>query len=135
MDTDRNPDTTMTDVTHPIEGQIVLLAGAKASVPLTRLSELLERTQCHLEPRRGELARQYEHIDADGVEYYLAEVGYWEDVGGQLGFTDRETDAVRRTHEEQFRRDGRRLDRREEFETALDIREIVATPPSSRSSR
>jgi len=122
-------------VTHPIEGQVVLLAGAKASVTLTQLSALLERVQKRVQRRREEYARQYERIDADGIEYYLVETDYWDRVGERLGFDDRETDAVRRTHEEQFRRDGRRLDRREEFETALDIRTVVAITPPTRSCR
>jgi hypothetical protein len=112
---------------HPIDGQVVLLAGAQASVTLERLSALLARTQPALRQRRDEYARQYERVDgSDGVAYYLAERGHWDDLGAALGFDDRERDAIRRTHAAQFRRDGRRLDRTAEFETALEVREAVA---------
>lgn len=116
----------MTD-RHPIEGQIVLLAAAQASVTLEHLSKLLARAQPALRQRRDEYDRQYERIDGSGgVVYYLAETGHWADVGASLGFADREVDAVRRTHTAQFRRDGRRLGRSAEFESALELRDAVA---------
>lgn len=144
------------DRSHPIEGQVVLLAGAKASVPLWRLSALLEDVQRHLADRREEYDRRFERVDvpveddadanddvdadadadtaddADGESrrvYYLAGDDHWERVGERLGLDDREVDAVRRTHREQLRRDGRRLDREEEFETAVEIRDPVAVAP------
>jgi hypothetical protein len=43
-------------------------------------------------------------------------------VGERLGLTARECEAVRRAHEEQLRRVGTETGRREEFESALDIR-------------
>lgn len=127
----------MTDPCHPIEGQIVLLAGARASVTLSRLSRLVGRAQRHVRERRDEYDRRCERIEgSDGLVYYLADAGHWDAVGGTLGFDDREADAVRRAHAEQFRRDGRRLDRGEEFDATLEIREPVAMAPrSSRSSR
>jgi len=122
----------MAEVTHPIEGQVVLLAGAQASVTLTHLSELLERVQHHVAESRAEYDRQYERIPASrDADYYLADRGRWDALGRQLELDDREVDAVRRTHAEQFRRDGRRQDRREEFETTLDIRDVVAIAPSN----
>lgn len=112
--------------THPIEGQVVLLAGARASVTLARLSELTERAGRYVRDGREEFERRYERIDgSDGLAYYLVEVGYWDGVGEALGLTDREADALRRVHAEQFRRDGRRLDRLDEFETSMEIREVV----------
>jgi hypothetical protein len=110
---------------HPIEGQVVLLAGARASVPLNRLSELLARVHGHLVDRRERYEREFERVDADDTVYYLAGSGHWATVADDLGLTDREIDAVQRTHETQFLRDGRRLDRSEEFEAALDIRQPV----------
>jgi hypothetical protein len=115
---------------HPIEGQIVLLAGAKASVSLTRLSDLLADVQGHLAARTDEYQRQFEHIDArgDGV-YVLAEGGHWETLGSELDFTKREAQAVSRTHKAQFERDGRRMSREKEFETTLEIRDVLAVNP------
>jgi len=111
--------------THPIEGQVLLLAGARASVTLGRLSELTERAHRHHVGRDG-LKRRYERIDGtDGRTYFLVDVGHWREVGEELGLARREADALRRVHAEQFRRDGRRLDRLAEFETSLEIREVV----------
>jgi len=112
----------MSDQPHPIEGQIVLLAGAKSSVTLDRLSDLLEEVQSHLAKSRSEYERQFECIEGTDTEYYLAGVDHWGTVAAELGLNSRERDAVRRAHEAQFRRDGRRLDREEEFETTLAIR-------------
>jgi hypothetical protein len=120
----------MAEVPHPIEGQVVLLAGAQASVTLTHLSDLLERVQHHVADSRAEYDREYERIPACGdADYYLTDQDRWDAIGRRLELEDREIDAVRRTHAEQFRRDGRRQDRREEFETALDIRDVVAIAP------
>ena len=116
--------------THPIEGQIVLLAGAQASVTLQRLSALLAEVQRHLAPSRAAYERRFERLEGAEHVYYLAGLDHWERVGDDLGLSEAETDAVRRAHEAQFRRDGRRLDRTEEFETALEIRHpVVIGPP------
>lgn len=120
----------MTEVLHPIEGQVVLMAGAKASIPLPKLSELLGRIQEYLGGRLEEYEQRFERIDgSDNVVYYLAERSYWDDIGRELGLSEREVDAVRRTHEAQFERDGRRLGRAEEFETSLEIRDVLAVAP------
>ena len=110
---------------HPIEGQVVLLAGARASVPLHRLSELLDRVHGELADRRERYEREFERVDAGDTVYYLADADYWTTAADDFGLTEREADAVRRAHEKQFLRDGRRLDRTGEFETALDIRQPV----------
>ena len=124
----------MAERRRAIEGQIVLLAGAQASVTLPHLSGLLDRTAGYLTDRRETYERRFERVDGpDDTSYYLANAGHWDHVGAQLGFDDRETDAVRRTHAAQFERDGRRMGREEEFETTLEIRDVVAMP--SRSSR
>jgi hypothetical protein len=115
----------MSDQSHPIEGQVVLLAGARASVPLQRLSPLLDRVQRHLADQQQAYERQYERVDADGTVYYLAGSDHWPAVGDALDLAENEVDAVRRAHEKQFLRDGRRLDREAEFEAALDIRQPV----------
>ena len=117
---------------HPIEGQVVLLAGAKASVSLARLSDLLSEAQEYLADEADEYDRRFERIDGcDGGIYFLAEERHWERLGTELGFTKREARAVARTHNAQFERDGRRMDREEEFETTLEIRDVVAVNPAA----
>ena len=111
---------------EPIEGQVLLLTAAKASVPPTRLPDLVERAQQALESERERYRREYEQLYADErLEAFLAEWGHWEALGDDLGLTDRERSAVRRAHEEQLLRIGRETDREAEFETALEIREPV----------
>ena len=118
------------EVRHPIESQIVLLAGAKASVSLARLSELLADVQPHLAANREEYERRFEHIDADGEGvYFLADEGYWHTVREELGLTEREIEAIARSHTAQFERDGRRMGREEEFETTLEIRDVLLVNP------
>ncbi|WP_254766921.1 hypothetical protein [Salinilacihabitans rarus] len=114
----------------PIEGQVLLLAAAKASVPPTRLPELVDRVRDELDPGVERYRREYECVHEDDERAaFLVEWGHWEDVGERLGFSRREVAAVRRAHEEQLLRIGRRAGREAEFETALEIREpvIVAT--------
>lgn len=124
--TDGEVDETPDESSHPIEGQIVMLAGAKASVPVQKLPDLLEQVDEELSERTEAYERTYEQIHAaDGREYYAAESGHWVDVGVETGLGSREADAVRRAHEEQLLRAGRRADRREEFETTLEIRDVV----------
>jgi len=116
---------------EPIEGQVLLLTAAKASVPATRLPDLVERTQARLGPERERYRREFERCYAgDDLEAFLVGWGHWEDVGEEIGLTDRELSAVRRAHEEQLLRIGRRTDREAEFETALEIREpvVIAAP-------
>ena len=110
---------------HPIEDQVVLLAGARASVPLHRLSELLADVHVYVSGRRERYEREFERVDAGDTVYYLAGGDHWATVADDLGLTEREVGAVQRTHEKQFLRDGRRLDRTGEFEAALDIRQPV----------
>lgn len=110
----------------PIEGQVLLLAATKASVPGDRVPELAERVQNALGPRIEEYRRRYEciHENGDGC-WFLVPGDHWGTVTADLGLERREGDAVRRAHEEQLKRLGKRLDRREEFETALEIRSCV----------
>jgi len=110
----------------PIEGQIVLLAGAKASVTVRRLYELVSTAQEAIHERRERYERRYERIDGtDDRVYYLVETDYWNGLCAGLDLGERECDSLRRVHAEQFRRDGRRLDRAEEFESALELRSVV----------
>lgn len=117
----------MADV--PIDGQVIVLTAAKASVPPARLPDLLERTAAHLNPQLERYHREYERIYGDEHrEAFLVEWGHWDEVGATLELDDREASAVRRAHEEQLLRIGRRRDREAEFETALEIREAVFLP-------
>ncbi|ELZ11428.1 hypothetical protein C478_13495 [Natrinema thermotolerans DSM 11552] len=116
---------------EPIEGQVLLLTAAKASVPATRLPDLIERAQARVGPDRERYRREFERCYADDdLEAFLVSWGHWEGIGEEIGLTDRELSAVRRAHEEQLLRIGRRTDREAEFETALEIREpvVIATP-------
>ena len=111
---------------EPIDGQVLLLTAAKASVPPARLPDLVELAQVDLESRLEEYRRGYEcAYEGDDRCAFFVEWGHWEEIGDRLGFTDRERSAVRRAHEEQLLRIGRREDRLEEFESALEIRDPV----------
>ncbi|WP_226481197.1 hypothetical protein [Natrinema amylolyticum] len=111
---------------QPIEGQVLVLTAAKASVPPTRLPDLVERAQVALGPKLERYRREYERLyAADDREIFLVDWGHWEALGDEIRLSDRELSAVRRAHEEQLLRIGRRTDREDEFETALEIREPV----------
>lgn len=121
---------------EPIEGQILLLTAAKASVASTRLPELVERAQAHLAPERQRYRQEYERVHADDQrEAFLVEWGHWESLGEVLEASERELSAIRRAHEEQLLRIGRRTDREEEFEAALEIREPVCIGTNDDSGR
>jgi len=64
-------------------------------------------------------------VNGDGREAFLVDGDHWERVGAELGLGERERDAVRRAHAAQLERLGSETDRREEFETALEIREAA----------
>lgn len=110
----------------PLDGDVLVLAGAKASVSPDRLPELVRRAQRRLGPRLEEFERAYETVAADEERVvFLVSTGFWSDVGAELGLESREADALRRAHGQQLRRIGTRQDRRDEFESALEIREAV----------
>ncbi|EJN58499.1 hypothetical protein [Halogranum rubrum] len=110
----------------PIEGQILVLTAAKASVPPKALPYLLRRVQADLGPRLDDYYQAFELVDEDSERAtFLVSRDHWRTIGDRLGFDRRETDAVERAHTEQLRRVASRLDRRDEFETALEIRSAV----------
>lgn len=112
---------------EPIEGQILLLAGAKASVDPARLSDLVDLVQADLGDELDSYRSRYERVhDDDEREVFLVDEDHWETVGDRLELSARETDAVRRAHHEQLLRIGRREDREPEFEAAIEIRAPVA---------
>ncbi|MFC7228099.1 hypothetical protein N0B31_11865 [Salinirubellus salinus] len=118
----------------PLDGEVLLLAGAKASLSPRRLPVLVDAAQAHL---RGELARyrrEYEAVyEDDRFVVFLVEPDHWDGLAATLGVNDRERDALRRAHAEQLRWVGRDADRLDEFESALEIREavVVGTGPES----
>lgn len=109
-----------------IDGQVLLLAAAKASVGPQRLPDLVDIVQAHLDDRRSEYRGQYEVAfeQSERVGFFV-EGGHWEALGRRLGLEERERDAVERVHTEQFHRIGRETGREDEFDAALDIREAV----------
>jgi hypothetical protein len=110
----------------PIDGQILVLTAAKASVPPKALPDLLRRVQADLGPRLDDYRREFELVDEDDERAtFLVPSDHWRAIGDRLGFERRETDAVERAHTEQLRRVAKGLGRRDEFETALEIRSAV----------
>lgn len=130
-DADHSPDATerrdgTRSAGHPIDGNALLLAAAKASVGPERLPKLLRTVAAELATRRADYGRRFEAVhERDGTLVVLVPEGHWADLGGELGIREREADALRRAHEEHLRRLGSQLDRREEFEHALELREAV----------
>jgi hypothetical protein len=110
----------------PFDGTVLQLAAAKASVAPSRLPDLLAAVEADLGRRAGEYDRRFERVHEDPERrVYLVPADHWTGVGDRLGLGRREADAVRRTHEEQLLRLGSTTDRRDEFESALEIREAV----------
>ena len=110
----------------PIDGQVFMLASAKASVDPNTLSDLLVRVQAHVGDRLDAYRRDFERVaEKADREVFLVPTGHWIEVGERLDMTDRERKAVARAHAEQLRRIGSDSGRDEEFETALEIREAV----------
>ena len=110
----------------PLDGNALVLAAAKASVSGERLPDLADRVQRHLRGRLPEYGRRYECAHEDDAQaVFFVEEGHWADLGEELGFDEREWRAVRRAHEEHLKQLGTDLGRRQEFATALDVREAV----------
>lgn len=110
----------------PFDGEVLLLAGAKASLSPRRLPELVDDAQAHLGAELDRYRREYEAVhEDDRLVVFLVEPDHWEELAATLGLNGRERDALRRAHEEQLLWVGRDADRREEFESALEIREAV----------
>lgn len=127
-----DPDTRATG--HPIDPNALMIAAATASVGAGRLPELLRTADEHLRARRETYDLEYECVDeADdtGVATYLVPDGHWDEIGDELGVNRRETDAIRRAHEQHLLRLGTKRRRRREFESALELREavVIGAPP------
>jgi hypothetical protein len=111
---------------NPLEGQPLVLAAAKASVGPALLPDLVEHVQAGLGPRLDEYRREYERaLATDAYEAFFVPEGHWAALAGEFDLGPRERDAVRRAHEEQLLSAGGDRDRRAEFDTALELREVV----------
>ncbi|MFC6752477.1 hypothetical protein [Halorubrum tibetense] len=131
--TDGPAETDTGDGHHPIDGTALVKTAALASVPADRLPALLARVQADLEPRIDEYRRGYERITGDtDREAFLVEPDHWTGIGERLGLSNRERDAAARAHETAVERWGSETGRREEFETALEIRSavVIGTGPA-----
>lgn len=110
----------------PFDGTVLQQAAALGSVGPNRLPELLARVDAHLRSRRESVRRRFERVHRDeSRELFLVPEDFWPELGAELGLSDREWKAIRRAHEGQLLRVGSQLDRREEFESALDVRSAV----------
>ncbi|MFD1571730.1 hypothetical protein [Halorubrum laminariae] len=126
VDADGDTGTGVDGGSYPIEGPALVTSAALASVPASRLPELLGRVQADLGPRIDAYRRRYERIAADpDREAFLVEPDHWETVAARLNLTARERDAVVRAHEAAVVRVGTSSAKSEEFETALEIRSGV----------
>jgi hypothetical protein len=110
----------------PLKGNALVLAATKASVSGERLPDLADRAQQFLHARLPEYSRGYECVYEDEAEaVFLAEEGHWADLGEEMDLEEREWQALRRAHAEHLKQLGGELDRRAEFESALELREPV----------
>jgi len=110
----------------PLDGNALVLAAAKASVSGERLPDLVDRAQGVLASRLPEYGRRYESpYEDESQAVFFVEEGHWQEFGEGLDLEGREWRALRRAHEEHLKRLGGDLDRRREFETALELREAV----------
>lgn len=111
---------------RPIDGHALLLAAAKGSVTPRRLPGLLDRVQRGVAERHERYDRGYEcAAETQRWRAYFVEEGHRAELGATMGLSDREVDGVRRAHAAHLRRAGGDRGRREEFETALELREVV----------
>ncbi|WP_435333868.1 hypothetical protein [Haloarchaeobius sp. TZWWS8] len=111
---------------YPLDGQVLLVAAAKASVPPDQLPGLVDLVQEDLRSRVDDYRAEYECVhETDEYVVFFVESGHWAGIGRRLGFDRQSYEAVRRAHEEQLYRVGSQTGRREEFDAALEIRECV----------
>ncbi|MDS0294104.1 hypothetical protein [Halogeometricum luteum] len=110
----------------PLDGDVLILAGGRANVTPDRLVPLVRRAQAALGPRFDDYDRRFECVHADDARaLFLVPRGHWAELGAELEIEAEAADALRRAHEQQLLRVGSNRGRREEFETAMEIREVV----------
>jgi uncharacterized protein (DUF1786 family) len=116
----------MGDPIHPVDGTAFMLAASRASVPPSRLSDLLADAQVALAERRETYRRRYERpLETPAFEAFLVDEGHWAELGEEFGWRRRDHEAVARAHRQKLLQAGKDTDRRREFENALDLREAV----------
>ena len=133
-DRDSEPDTdpVTEEIPLPFDGPTLVKTGLKASIGPSVLPRLLRRAQRLLSEQIDMFHRQHERVHTDEERVvFLANQNYWTHLGAELGFNERETDAVRRAHEAQLLRIGDETGRSEEFETAMEIRQSVVIAADS----
>lgn len=114
---------------HGMNPNAILLAAAKASVPGERLPQLVRKIATDLSTSIDTYRRSYECVYEDAsVAVFLVEQGHWTNRRSKFEINQREADAVKRAHAEHLKLLGTRLNRRTEFETALELREAVVIP-------
>lgn len=112
--------------TPPIDTDVLMHAGAMGSVGPDRLPASLLRAQGYLETELDAYRREFECVhEAGGRACFLVPEDHWSAISDDVPLGSREVDAVRRAHEQQLRRIGSETGRREEFESALEIRSAV----------
>ena len=110
----------------PIDGSVILYTCAVASIPARAMGPLLRAVQAYLQSRRQQYAKRWECVIATPARaIYLVDQGHWDRIGAELSLDRREQDAVERAHNRQLLTAGAELGRRDEFETALEIRSAV----------
>lgn len=110
----------------PIDGTVIQYAAALGSVGPNEFTDLLVRAQRHLNADYERYDREFECVYRDDERaVYLVPLDHWDSVGAAMSLEGRETKAVRRAHERQLKRVGTGGDRRDEFDTALEIRSAV----------
>lgn len=110
----------------PFDGPVLLYTAAMASVAPNRVPELLVEAQELLAPRLEAYRRRYECVREEPERVvFLVPTDHWAELGAELDVNEREADALCRAHERQLQRVGADEERREEFESALEIREAV----------
>lgn len=116
---------------EPIDRRTIEVAAGATAVSSRGLPDLVHLAQVELAANADAYRRWYECVhETEDRCTFLVESGHWARIADRLRLDAHEADALRRTHEEQLRRIGRRTGREREFEVALEIREVVVVATS-----
>lgn len=111
---------------EPIDRRTIEVAAGATAVSTVGLPELVRLAQVELAANVEAYRRWYECVhETEDRCMFLVDAGHWGTIADRLQLDAHEADALRRTHEEQLKRVGRRTGREREFEIALEIREAV----------